>query len=304
MSVSPTSPIGNTFNVRLKNPSLYFSVHWKNARNVDQCASWCMNARTKGDPCPLSTKPSNKEKRTSFSKPFQTTSFILSHMSLMLGTAYELWTLENVEEETKFKFMLYARGATLSKLFPDTRTDEANNTDDTYIFWPLFSPKIDEELHTPPWPLLHLCVISNTPPSNFLVITFRWPVHPISGQFPSSNSTIFSTSTTTLSAFNNSRYLFRCSPGTASPLIAGFILHFISSMVSSKVFKPKTGRIGDDSLHVSPSVFTSAGPVGSPSVWACAPTASGALSISRSMSRAVNVALSSSGQNTVKITET
>ena len=131
----------------------------------------------------------------------------------MLGTAYKLWTLENVEEETKFKFMLFASRATFSKLFPDTRTDEANNTDDTYIFWPRFSPKIDEELHTPPWPLLHFCVISNTPPSNFLLITFRWPVHPISGEFPSSNSTIFSTSTTTLSAFNNSRYLFRCSPG-------------------------------------------------------------------------------------------
>lgn len=53
------------------------------------------------------------------------------------------------------------------------------------------------------------------------------------------------------------------------------------------------------SVHVSPFVCTSA-PVGSPSVWAYAPTASGALSLSRSMSRAVNVALSSSDKKLQK----
>ena len=42
------------------------------------------------------------------------------------------------------------------------------------------------------------------------------------------------------------------------------------------------------SVHVSPSVYTSA-PVGLPSVWAYVRTASAALSISRSMSRAVNI---------------
>ena len=58
------SPKANTFNVRLKNPSLHFSVHWKNARNVDKCESSCINAKTKGNSCQLSTKQSNKEKRT------------------------------------------------------------------------------------------------------------------------------------------------------------------------------------------------------------------------------------------------
>ena len=68
--------------------------------------------------------------------------------------------------------MLFTSSITFSELFLDTRTDEANNTDYTEIFWPRFSPKMDEELHTPPSPLLHLCVISNTTTLQFFAYDF------------------------------------------------------------------------------------------------------------------------------------
>ena len=221
----------------------------------------------------------------------------------MLGTAYELWTLENVEEETKFKFMLYASGATFSKLFPDTRTDEANNTDDIHFLATFFTQNRWRTPHTTMTITTLLCYQQHTTLQFF---TYHFSLTCT----PNFWTVSFQQLHNLFHLYNNPVCLqqleipIQVFPRYASPSVAGFILHFISSMVSSKVFRPKTGRIGDDSLHVSRSVCTSAGPVGSPSVWACAPTASGALSISRWMSRAVNVALSSWGQNTVKITET
>ena len=141
----------------------------------------------------------------------------------------------------------------------------------------------------------YTCVLSAThhPPIIYLQLSVDPCTHFLDNFLET--TTIFSSTTITLLTLNNSRYLCRHFRGTASPSTAGFVLHFMSLMDSSIVIEPKPRRIGDVSVHGSPSVCTSA-PAGSPSVWACVLAGLGALSTSGSISRAVNHNLTPSSQ--------